>query len=215
MRGGATKARRAASWRRSRAASWPAPGEVADLVAAVVARGRRVGALLGDAHRRRPQAREPTPDGGRQADAEQGGDEQADGGGGEERRADLVDRGGDVGQLLLGDEHEVAGGVAPAETGIAAANRVERDARRDVDGLNDDDLVVGADRACLQVAIALRISLRGSWLPAVSVSEIGGSSGTELARIHGRRSAGAAEVRLLEPRLRRWRRSAADSPSSG
>ena len=68
-------------------------GEVADLVEAVVARGRGVGALLGHAHRGGAQAREAPADAGRQADAEQDRDEQPDRGGGEEGVAHLVDGG--------------------------------------------------------------------------------------------------------------------------
>ena len=127
----ATNERRAASWRRSsRCMRGQRAGEVADLVEAVVARGRGVGPLLGHAHRGGAQAREAAADAGRQADAEQDRDEQPDRGGGEEGVAHLADRGVDVGERLQRDEHEVAG-----EVGVSRMQRVERDVVGHVDGL--------------------------------------------------------------------------------
>ena len=68
------------------------PGEVADLVEAVVARGRGVGPLLGHAHRGGAQAREAPADPVASSDAEQHGDGEARRGGGDERVAHLVRR---------------------------------------------------------------------------------------------------------------------------
>ena len=77
----------------------------------LVARHRRVRALLGDPQRRGAQAAEPAQQRAGERDGERDGDEQADAGGGQQRVADLVDGRGHLGQPPLGDEHAVGPGV--------------------------------------------------------------------------------------------------------
>jgi hypothetical protein len=110
------------------------PRQVADLVEPVVARGGGVGPLLGDADGGGAQAGEAPADGGGEEDAEQGSDREPDRRGGEEGVADLVDRLGDVGELLDRDEDERVVGL------------LSRDPPRE-DRAGDDDLVSGADGA--------------------------------------------------------------------
>ena len=92
----------------ARAASWPGPGR-----GRRPRRGRR---RAGSGRRSPPRRRAPRRRAGARgagrcrwrADAEQDRDGEADRGGCEEGVADLVHGGGDVGELLLRDEHEVA-----------------------------------------------------------------------------------------------------------
>jgi len=67
--------------------------ELADLVEAVVARGGRVGALLGHPVGGVAQPRQPAAQGGGERDAEQEGDGEPDGSRGQERLAHLVEGG--------------------------------------------------------------------------------------------------------------------------
>ena len=185
-------------------------GEVADLVAAVVARGRRVGSLLGDAHRGGPQAGEAAADPGRQRDAEQDGDQQSHGRRGEERRADLTDRGADVGEGLLRDQDEVAREVAAIVGGNAKP--VERKVVRHVDGLHDDDLVVAPDRARHGVADRAQDLVTGNPAARDAGVEDRAASGTELAtmtRASVRRRSLKARPAMSPPRWRRALRALA------
>jgi hypothetical protein len=97
-----TKARRAASWRRS--SSCIRAGEVAHLVAAVVVRHLRVRALLGDPERGGAQAGEAAQQRGGERDGEQRGDGEADDGGDQEAVAHLGDEGLDLGELPHRDD---------------------------------------------------------------------------------------------------------------
>ena len=91
--------------------------EVADLVAAVVARHLHLRALLRDAQRRGPQPREPAQQGRGQPDRDQGGEPERDRGAGREARPDLADELGRLGQRPL--RHQRADRVAarPVERG--------------------------------------------------------------------------------------------------
>ena len=76
--------------------------EVADLVAALVARRRRVGALARDPQRDGAQAPEPAQQRRGERDRQQRRDRQADDGGDQEARLHLLDERGRLGQLALG-----------------------------------------------------------------------------------------------------------------
>ena len=103
----ATNERRACSWRAQLLLHAPERArEVADLVAALVVLQRRVGdALLGDPQRGRAQPPEPAQQRARQRDGERDRHQQADRARGQQRVAHLVDRGRDLGQAALDDEH--------------------------------------------------------------------------------------------------------------
>ena len=80
--------------------------EVADLVASLVVLERGVGdALLRDPHGRRAQPPEPAQQRARQRDGERHRHQQADRARGQQCVAHLVDRGRDLGQAPLDDEH--------------------------------------------------------------------------------------------------------------
>ena len=113
-------------------------GEVADLVAAAVARRGRVGALGRDADGDGPQPGEAPRQRRRERDAEHDRDDQPDAGRGDERGADLVDGGVDVGERPLRDEQEVL--VLGVALGQAAG-------RGDGEELRDDRDRVVTDRA--------------------------------------------------------------------
>jgi hypothetical protein len=107
-------------------------GEVADLVAALVARRGGVGALGGDPQGGGAQAREPPQQGAREGDGERDRHQHADAGAGQQRLADLVGGRHHLGQAALGDEHAVG----------ARRRVVQPHRHRDLVALDPDDRAV-------------------------------------------------------------------------
>ena len=101
-----TKARRAVSWRRSSSCIRPSARARSPTSSAPRSVGAgRLRALGGDPQRRAPQAAEPARERAGQREPEPDRHREPDGGRGEQRVADELHRGRDLGQAALGDEH--------------------------------------------------------------------------------------------------------------